>query len=121
MAVRHLPLQSIGEPEIETEEWFDLSGKTIPYGTPYCSTYKRLCYYVAYNPPVPIRIDHTLWAYTKLLEYFMMRALKMNFETHVTADELWKILPTLQTLVHRLLLQGEKSILNTVDDGRDSD
>jgi hypothetical protein len=60
-------------------------------------------------------------SYSRLLNYIMMRALDMNFETRITSDQLCRILPTLESLVHRLLLSGQESILGRFDDGRDSD
>jgi serine/threonine protein kinase len=121
MAVRHLPIQTLGEPDMDPETWFDHSGRTMPAGTSYRSTYKRMCHYLAYNPPAPVRIDRPPLSYSRLLNYIMMRALDMNFETRITSDQLCRILPTLESLVHRLLLSGQESILGRFDDGRDGD
>jgi serine/threonine protein kinase len=121
MAVRHLPIQTLEKPDMNPETWFDRSGKLMPAGTSYCSTYKRMCYYLAYNPPTPVRIDRPPMSYSRLLNYIMMRALDMNFETRITADQLCRILPTLELLVNGLLLSGQESTLGRFDDGRDSD
>jgi serine/threonine protein kinase len=120
LAARHLPIRSLGEPGIDPEEWFDYSGKIIPPGTKYHAMYKRLCYYMAHNTPAPLRIDRPPTAYSKLLNYFMMRTLEMSFRSRITADKLCQFLPVLESLVHSLLLSGQESILSRFDDGRDS-
>jgi serine/threonine protein kinase len=121
MAVRHLPIQTLGEPGLDPENWFDRNGKTLPPGTSYCSTYKRMCYYMAYHTHAPVRIDHPPMSYSRLLNYYMMRALDMGFDTRITADQLFRVVSTLESLVYHLLLSGQESILGRFDDGRDGE
>jgi hypothetical protein len=56
-------------------------------------------------------IDRPPAAYSKLLNYFMMRTLEMDFSSRITADKLCQVLPVLESLVRHILLSGQDSMM----------
>jgi hypothetical protein len=71
-----------------------------------------MCHYMAFHLPAPKRIDHpnrgTNIVYNKLVNYFMMRALDMNYRTRILAHGLNCVLHVLEKL-SRDLTQLDKS------------
>jgi serine/threonine protein kinase len=109
---------------VEAQLWFQQSGKQVPPGTAFHCTYKNFCYFMACHPPSPVRIDHpstiTPTVYSKLLNYFMMRALDPNHQTRITTYELHHTLPVIEWLVRNVLTAGYDGVLDSFDDGRDA-
>lgn len=120
LTARCLPELELQEPALDLETWFAMSGRIVPPGTLDPGLYKHLCHYMAYHPITPVRIDHPPRGYSKLLNYFMMRALDTFYRTRITAYELQRSLPVLEKLVRDSLLSGQEWMLDRFDDSSDS-
>ncbi|CAO2652428.1 Nn.00g007110.m01.CDS01 [Neocucurbitaria sp. VM-36] len=125
LAVGYLPQQDIEPPEMEVGRWFDLSGRTVPQGTEDISLYKQFCFYMAFHPANPVRIDFssscTSIFYSRLLYYLTMRALDTNHGSRISTNDLQHMLPVLESLAYKLIIVGQGSVLNHFDSERDKE
>lgn len=107
--------------ERDPNRWFSRMNRVVPFGTPNKTLYKQFCHWHAQNPHYITRIDipsSKTPMYSKLLNHFMMRALDINWETRITAYELHRFIPTLETFVSDMTAAGSEYLLNLFDGGR---
>ena len=119
MTAFRLPEIELPESIMDEAAWFRQSGMIVPLGTVQPRRYKVFCHYMAHHPAAPTRIDEAPLTYSKLLNHFMMRALDANYHTRITAHELQRSLPVLETLARNLRISGQELLLNGFDDGQD--
>ncbi|KAF1844169.1 kinase-like protein, partial [Cucurbitaria berberidis CBS 394.84] len=125
LALGRLPQKEIKPPAMDPETWFYLNGKEIPLGTEYSIYYKEFCFYMAFHPAAPMRINRpssrTSTIYSRLLNYLMMRTLDTSPRDRISTHELHEMLLILEPFVHNLLVLGKEDLLDRFDDGRDGE
>ncbi|KAH3965282.1 hypothetical protein HBI04_181230 [Parastagonospora nodorum] len=119
MTAFRLPEIELTESIEDEEAWFHQNGMVIPKRTIQPRRYKAFCHYMAHHPAAPTRIDEAPLTYSKLLNHFMMRTLDVNYQKRITAYELQRSLPVLETLARNLRLSGQEFLLNAFNDGQD--
>lgn len=96
-----------------SETWFYVTDKNVPPGTRHVAIYEHFCYYMAFHPPAPQRIDghflttNSSQTYSKLLNYVTMRMLDTDYQARVTTHELHGFLLVLENLARNLLSSGQ--------------
>lgn len=106
--------------------WFYQNYGALPPGTPYPKYFMQYCYWQARHPCNPRRIDirtrhawfQTTCKHSKLLNYFMMRCLDIEWRSRIAAFELHHFLPAIETFVLQITTAGHEDILDKFDDGR---
>jgi serine/threonine protein kinase len=118
-ALGRLPLQTLEEPDMNADMWFEMAGMRVPRDTINHQSYKQFCMFIAFHPPASMRIDQEHegrgGVYSKLLNYLMTRALDINPYTRVTAKELDGLLPVLELVAQYLLVSGHEDLLDQFD------
>jgi hypothetical protein len=91
----------------------------IPPGTAKPEAWRELCLYKAFTPHAITRIDRLSTrkhiAYTRLLNYLMMRALDAEPDTRISAHDLYCYLCVLEPLVRHLFESGQSSVFEERD------
>ncbi|ORY16365.1 hypothetical protein BCR34DRAFT_597659 [Clohesyomyces aquaticus] len=99
LAIRQAPFHESPCPKQSASSWFEAQGRQVPPGTTSREDYIDFCFWDARLEMFPKRIDlqydNKKCEYSKLLNYFMMRALDLNWKTRITAYELQHYLPVL--------------------------
>lgn len=122
LARRTMPRRKLNEPEEDSELWFEQNEKRVPPGTPFKEQYKSFCLFLAKHPIEIKRVDkpskYCFKARTKLLNYWMMRTLDLNWRTRINTVELQRFVCILEPYVRNVTAAKHRSLLNSFEDAR---